>query len=202
MAAHTWLTDSFSKEMADADCEILAEYVVMDAMELLPVECFLLAFDAPSSYLASPIYSGPSVRVVEPLFDPFCMYGNYVSLNISYIKKLGKIVKMKKLAIKNNKIFLCTMKLTSVNNRMSISRQFIDDYVSNHLYGQEARKVFIQHPRYNVEVFLKRTKDGRVIIHRDSPKVVRTFNITEGSVYAFHFNSFLEETCLSIYRLS
>ena len=40
-------------------------------------------------------------------------------------------------------------------------KQFTDDYLSNHLYGQEARKVFIQHPRFNIEVFLKRTKDGR-----------------------------------------
>jgi hypothetical protein len=83
----------------------------------------------------------------------------------------------------------------------SFSRQFIDDYVSNHLYDQEARKVFIQHPRYNLEVFLKRTKDGRAIIHMHWPKVARTFNIIEGSIFAFRFNSFLDETHLSIYRL-
>ena len=41
-----------------------------------------------------------------------------MSLNISQIKKLGKIVKIKKLATKNNKMFVCTMKKTSVNYRM------------------------------------------------------------------------------------
>ena len=51
------------------------------------------------------------------------------------------------------------------------SKQFNDDYLSNHLNGQEARKVFIQHPRYNIEVLLKRTKVGRAIIHSHWPKV-------------------------------
>ena len=58
---------------------------------------------------------------------------------------------------------------------------------------QEARKVFIQHPRYNIEVFPKRTKDGRSIIHRHWPKVAKTFNINEGSIFAFRFSSFLDE---------
>ena len=52
-------------------------------------------------------------------------------------------------------------------------KQFTNDYLSNHLYGQEARKVFIQHPRFNIEVFLKRTKDGWLIIHRHWPKVAK-----------------------------
>ena len=39
-------------------------------------------------------------------------------MNISQIKKLRKIVKIKKLATKNNKMFVCTMKKTSVNYRM------------------------------------------------------------------------------------
>ena len=69
-------------------------------------------------------------------------------------------------------------------------KQFTDDYLSNHLYGQEARKVFIQHPRFNIEVFLKRTKDGRSIIHRHWPKVAKTFNMNEGSIFAFRFSSF------------
>jgi hypothetical protein len=42
-------------------------------------------------------------------------------------------------------------------------KQFTDDYLSNHLYDQEARKVFIQHPRFNIEVFLKRTNDGQAL---------------------------------------
>ena len=80
-------------------------------------------------------------------------------------------------------------------------KQFTDDYLSNHLYGQEARKVFIQHPWFNIEVFLKRTKDGRSIIHKHWPKVVKTFNTNEGSIFAFHFSSFPDEIHLSMYRL-
>ena len=37
-AAHAQLVAAFSKEMADADGEMLAEYGAMDAMELLPQE--------------------------------------------------------------------------------------------------------------------------------------------------------------------
>ena len=39
-------------------------------------------------------------------------------MNISQVKKLRKIVRMKKLATNNNKIFVCTMNKTSVNYRM------------------------------------------------------------------------------------
>ena len=39
-------------------------------------------------------------------------------MNISQVKKLRKIVRMKKLATNNSKIFVCTMKKTSVNYRM------------------------------------------------------------------------------------
>ena len=129
-------------------------------------------------------------------------------MNINQIKKLRKIVRIKKLAIKNNKIFVCTMEKTSIHYKMVLTiipclflflcpssnrediyahpcfqafpKQFTNDYLSNHLYGQEARKVFIQHPRFNIEVFLKRTKDGRSIFHRHWPKVAKTFNMNEG----------------------
>ena len=37
-SAHAQLAGAFSKEMADADGEMLAEYGVMDAMEPLPQE--------------------------------------------------------------------------------------------------------------------------------------------------------------------
>jgi len=83
----------------------------------------------------------------------------------------------------------------------SFLKQFTDDYLSNHLYGQEARKVFVQHPRYNIEVFLKRANDGRAIIHRRWAKVAKAFNILEGSIFAFRFDSFPDEIHQSIYRL-
>ena len=61
---------------------------------------------------------GPAVRGLDPLFDPFCIWGNEMSMNISQVKKLRKIVRMKKLVTNNNKIFVCTMKNISVNYRM------------------------------------------------------------------------------------
>ena len=86
--------------------------------------------------------------------------------------KHRKMVRMKKLVTNNSKIFICTMKKTSVNYRMVptllpcfyplchfkiynddlciyicfqyFSKKFTDYYLSNHLHGQDARKVFIQ----------------------------------------------------------
>ena len=43
-------------------------------------------------------------------------------MNISQVKKLRKIVRMKKLATNNSKIFVCTMKKTSVNYRMVLTQ--------------------------------------------------------------------------------
>ena len=145
-------------------------------------------------------------------------------MTINQVKKLRKIVRTKKLATKDTKLFVYTMKKTLVCYRMvlifpmhtisilknyiyaylciqSFPKQFIDDYLSTHLYGQEARKIFLQHPRYNIEVFLKRANDGRAIINRRWAKVAKAFNILEGSIFAFRFNSFPDEIHLSIYRL-
>ena len=83
----------------------------------------------------------------------------------------------------------------------SFPKQFTDDYLSNHLYGQEVRKEFIQYPQFNIEVFLKRTKDGWSIIHRHWPKVTKTFNINEGSIFAFCFSRFPDEIYMSMYHL-
>jgi hypothetical protein len=44
-----------------------------------------------------------------------------MDMNISQVKKLRKIVRIKKLALNNNKIFVCTMKKTSVNYRMVLT---------------------------------------------------------------------------------
>ena len=61
---------------------------------------------------------GHAVRGFDPLFDPFSIWGNELSMNISQVKKLRKIVRMKKLATNNSKIFVCAIKKTSVNYRM------------------------------------------------------------------------------------
>ena len=84
---------------------------------------------------------------------------------------------------------------------LSFPKQFTDDYLSTHLYGQEAKKVFVQHPRYNIEVFLKRSKDGRAIMNMRWAKVAQAFNFLEGSIFAFLFDSFPDVIHLSIYRL-
>ena len=44
-----------------------------------------------------------------------------MSMNISQVKKLRKIVRMKKLVTNNNKIFVCTIKKISVNYRMVLN---------------------------------------------------------------------------------
>src|SRR4051812_43107485 len=80
-------------------------------------------------------------------------------------------------------------------------KQFTNDYLSTHLYGQESRKVFVQHPRYNIEVFLKRSKDRRAIMNRHWAKVAQAFNFLEGSIFAFRFDNFPDVIHLSIYRL-
>ncbi|KAE8768433.1 Casein kinase I isoform delta-like protein [Hordeum vulgare] len=84
---------------------------------------------------------GLGVRGFHPLFDPFCIWENELSMNISQVKILTKIVRIKKLATTKNKIFVCTMKNTSVHYRMAFSKQFTYDYLLNHLYGEEARKI-------------------------------------------------------------
>ena len=61
------------------------------------------------------------MRDFDPLFDPFFIWGNELSMNISQVKKLRKIVRIKKLVTKNNKIFVCTMKKTLVNYRMVLT---------------------------------------------------------------------------------
>ena len=42
-------------------------------------------------------------------------------MNINQVKELRKIVRIKKLATKNNKIFVSTMKKTSVHYRMVLT---------------------------------------------------------------------------------
>lgn len=44
-----------------------------------------------------------------------------MSINISEVEKFRKIVRIKKLASKNSKIFVCTMKKTSINYRMVLT---------------------------------------------------------------------------------
>src|SRR3954471_10009777 len=60
----------------------------------------------------------PFVKGLDPLFDPFCIWGNEVTMTINQVKKLRKIVRIKKLATKDNKLFVGTMKKTSVSYRM------------------------------------------------------------------------------------
>ena len=57
-------------------------------------------------------------RGLDPLFDPFCIWGNEVTMTMKQVKKLRKIVRIKKLATKETKLFVCTMKKTSVSYKM------------------------------------------------------------------------------------
>ena len=53
----------------------------------------------------------------------------------------------------------------------------------------------------NGTVLKSSSRGGRAIIHSYWHKVARTFNITEGSIFAFHSCSFPDEIHLSIYRV-
>ena len=55
-----------------------------------------------------------------PTVRPFLHMGKWLSVNINQVKKLKKIVRIKKLA-KNNKIFVFTMKKTSVHYKMVLT---------------------------------------------------------------------------------
>jgi len=61
------------------------------------------------------------MRGFDPLFGPFCILGNELSMNIVQVKKLKKIFRIKKLATKNNNFFVCTMKKTSVDYMMVLT---------------------------------------------------------------------------------
>src|SRR3954465_1784229 len=63
--------------------------------------------------LVAPFFKG-----LDPLFDPFCIWGNEVTMTINQVKKLRKIVMIKKLATKDTKLFVCTMKKTPVFCKM------------------------------------------------------------------------------------
>ena len=149
-------------------------------------------------------------------------------MNINQVKKLRKIVRIKKLATKNNKIFVCTMKKTSIHYRMlltiipclflflcpisNIEKIFMHILVfrpfqsSSLMITSQTTCMVRRRGRYSYNthgsiVFLKRMKDGRSIIHRHWPKVTKTFNINEGSIFAFCFSSFPDELHLSMYHL-
>ena len=145
-------------------------------------------------------------------------------MNISQVKKLRKIVRMKKLAMNNSKIFVCTMKKTSVNYRMVLTllpcfyplRHFkiynsdLCIALFSVLFKAVHRWLPLKPPAWSrgeegihstpmLQYWSLAEEDEgwRAIIHSHWPKVARTFNITEGSIFAFHFCSFPNEIHLS-----
>ena len=150
-------------------------------------------------------------------------------MNINQIKKLRKIVRIKNLATKNNKIFVCTMKKTSVHYKMvltiipclflflcpisNIEKIFMHILVfrpfqsSSLMITSQTTSMVRRRGRFSYNThgsILKCSWRGwrtNGIIHRHWPKVAKTFNINEGSIFAFRFSSFPDEMHLSIYRL-
>ena len=57
----------------------------------------------------------------SPTVRPFFIWGNELSMNINQVKKLSKIVSIKKLETKDNKIFVCTMAKTYVHYKMVLT---------------------------------------------------------------------------------
>ena len=167
----------------------------------------------------------------DPRFDPFCVWGNEISMNRHQVRKLIKIVsKMgQKMAIK---LFVYTLSKTTMNYRMVsknsatffllpimscvrwqclnifplqwLPKQFTQDYLSNYMIGGHAKvKVFLpEHDDY-LDVFMKTVKDGRSAITRGGTRVVRAFCMEVGTIWAFRFTLFSNQNIfrLFLYRL-
>ena len=57
--------------------------------------CLFTMYDATfQRFLMLHVKLGAVVRGLDPLFDPFCIWGNKMSMNINQVKKLRKIVRM------------------------------------------------------------------------------------------------------------
>ena len=145
--------------------------------------------------------------------------GNEMSMNISQVKKVRKIVRMKKLATNNSKIFVCTMKKTSVNYRMvptllpcfyplrhfKIYNSDLCIALFSVLFKAVHRWLPLKPPAWSrgeEGIHSTPTVQYWSLTEEDDshwPKVARTFNITEGSIFAFRFCSFPDEIHLSIY---
>ena len=147
-------------------------------------------------------------------------------MNINQIKKLRKIVRIKKLATKNNKTFVRTMNKTSVRYRMvltiipclflflcpisNIEKIFMHILVfrpfqsSSLMITSQTTCMVRRRGRYSYNThgsILKCSWRGRRMDGPSWPKVTKTFNINEGSIFAFCFSSFPDEIHLSMYRL-
>ena len=151
-----------------------------------------------------------------------------MSMNISQVKKLRKIVRMKKLAMNNSKIFVCTMKKTSVNYRMvptflpcfyplchfeiynsdlcialfSVLSKAVHRWLPHKPPLWSGGKEGF-HTTPTIQYWSVPEEDeGWTVNHPQAlPKVGKTFNINEGSIFAFCFSSFPDEMHLSLYRL-
>ena len=174
---------------------------------------------------------GTYIIAKDPHFDPFCVWGNEISMNQHQVRKLIKIVSKMgpKMAIK---LFVYTLSKTTMNCRMVsknsaaffllpimscvrwqclnlfplqwLPKQFTQDYLSNYMIGGHAKvKVFLpEHDDY-LDVFMKTVKDGRSAITRGWTRVVRAFCMEEGTIWAFRFTLFSNQNIfrLFLYRL-
>ena len=148
-------------------------------------------------------------------------------MNINQVKKLRKIVRIKKLATKNNKIFVCTMKKTSIHYKMvltiipciflflcpisNIEKIFMHILVfrpfqsSSLMRTSQTTSMVRRRGKFSYNThgsILKCSWRGRRTDGQSSrghwPKVAKTFNMNEGSIFGFRFSSFLDEMHLSI----
>ena len=90
----------------------------------------------------------PFARGLDPLFDPFCIWRNEVTMTINQVKKLRKIVRIKKLTTKDTKLFVCTMKKTSVSYRMVVI--YIPNIFFPYAYNFNTEKLYVCISLYSV----------------------------------------------------
>ena len=144
------------------------------------------------------------------------------------VKKLRMIIRMKKLAMNNSKIFVCTMKKTSVNYRVVLTllpcfyplRHFkiYNNDLCISLFSVLSKAVhrwlplkppawsrgeegIHSTPTVQYWSLLEEDEGWAGNYHSHWPKVARTFNITKGLIFVFRFCSFPDEIHLSIYRV-
>ena len=81
-------------------------------------------------------FLGPSLRGFNSLFDPFCVWGNDISLSPLKVKNLCKVAQSRRKLLKNKKLFVCKVNKTAASYRMVwtiayLVRTMHNDYVES-----------------------------------------------------------------------
>ena len=142
----------------------------------------------------------------DPRFDPFCIWGNEISMNQHQVRKLIKIVSKMgpKMAIK---LFVYTLSKTTTNCRMVSKNSaafFLLPIMSCVRWQRLNLFSFAVVPKAVYWRLPLKLHDWRPTITRGWPRVVRALRMEEGTIWAFRFTFSSNQNvfCLSLYSLS